>query len=137
MDFLEYQLNYDMQHNWSKVNVKFDTRPNTVKYLYCDLQVFPPTIKVLPAHLNIMVRMCHEEAGLPPDSDLVWIFIGLKIRDVKSRILYARAPESLVKAALKGGRVKRRKGERLVRLEDEGMMPFTEEQMYAVLKAGM
>jgi len=51
--------------------------------------------------------------------------------------LYARAPESLVKAALKGGRVKRRKGERLVRLEDEGMMPFTEEQMYAVLKAGM
>jgi len=127
-DFAEYQLSYGIEHNWSKSDrTNIDSRLDTMKYLICDIQSVPPVISILPPMFNHSTSMLNPAASLAPDADLAWIFVKMDPPVTKSGMMYARAPEDLVRAALAGKRIMRGKGERLVKLKDDGKMPLSDE----------
>ena len=137
-DFAEYQLSYGIEHNWSKSDrTNIDSRLDTMKYLFCDIQSVPPVISILPPMFNHTTHTLNPAASLAPDADLTWIFVKMDPPVTKSGMMYARAPEDLVRAALAGERITRKKGERLVKLKDDGKMPLSDEWRFQALMSSM
>jgi len=125
-DFLEYLLSYDMEHHWhTNDHVGFDK--SQIKYLLCNYRVFPPRIRIQPAELETVARMIY--ATQQPDTRSVLVFLCTPDTEDRAVHPYTYVPESLVIAALTGGKISRRKGERLARLHDDASNALSDAQL--------
>jgi len=128
MDFLEFQLGYDLQHNW-RATMKNPERISLsdMTFVLCDYNVVPPQVSIQPAdfeHLATAVRV-HPQTAEGPESVLVIVVLP----DIQRIIIipYFWITRNTIVAALTPRGIARKKGERLIDLKGILRMPKEED----------